>query len=314
MKKIFIIIIGALICFSGCKKDEQTVRIAHFPALTPSQLFVGVANGYFKEEGIKVEIFEMNSPDIVPAIMGKSVDIGFAVVPPLINARANEIRIKSIGGATFDSENVREHRIMLPIDSEIQSAQDLRGKKIAVITKTAGASDYLALVNYLKNNGIKEEEVEIVSVPFPDMIFALTSKSVDAAAAVEPFITMGALEKKTRTFDYYYPDQVINVGTFLAHEDFIDANPELIARISRVIDKATNFINNQEEEFRKLLPTLGEHGIKLKISKEVADSMSIMGFSNSLTPSSLDAIMDMMIDKNVLKTKINMEDLIYSKK
>ena len=259
MKKICILIIGVLVCFSSCKNKDQVVKIAYLPSLSASQLFVGIAKGYFEEEGIKVEISEIyNGPDIVTAIRGKSVDIGFAVTPPLIHARANGAKIKSIGGATYDGESVQEHRFMLPIDSKIESAQDLRGKKIAVVAE--GTSDYFGLLYYLKTNGIKKEEVEIISVPHTEMIFAITSKAVDAAAGIEPFITMGAVEKKTRTFYYYYPPQILEVGTFMAHEDFINANPELIAKISRVIDRATEFIHN-EEEFRKLLPTLDQHGI-----------------------------------------------------
>ena len=124
---------------------------------------------------------------------------------------------------------------------------------------------------------------------------------------------MGAVEKKTRTFDYYYPAQILEVGTFMAHEDYINANPELIAKISRVIDKATKLIQN-EEEFRKLLPTLDQHGIKFKMSKEVADSVRIMGFRNQLTPEGLEAVMDMLIKNNVLKERINVEKCIYSPK
>jgi len=315
MKKICIIIIGVLVCFLGCnKRDEQVVRIAYTPTLGPSQLYVGIAKGYFEEEGIKLEMsqFHGGAPDIVPAILGKSVDIGFPVVPSLIMARTNGVKIKSIGGCSFDSEHILEHRIMLPIDSEIKTAQDLRGKKIAVLAE--GTSDYFSLLNYLKTNGIKKEDVEIVSVPFTEMIFALTSKSVDAAASTEPFITMGALEKKTKTFDYFYPIQDIEIVTAVAHEDFINDNPEIIAKFSRAIDRATNFINNEQEEFRKLLPTLGEYGIKFKISKEVADSFTILGYKSSITPAGVEAVMDMMIENNVLKTKIDAEDIIYSPK
>ena len=125
---------------------------------------------------------------------------------------------------------------------------------------------------------------------------------------------MGAVEKKTKTFDFYYPDQPLVVGTFMAHEDFINANPELVARISRVINRATEFINNNEEEFRKLLPTLDQHGIQFKMSKEVADSVVMMGFRNSLTAAGTEAVMDMLINNNVLQTKFSVEKIIYSPK
>jgi len=314
MKNFIIIIVAVLICFTGCnKKDEQVVRIGYIPALTASQLYVGIAKGYFEEEGIKIELTEIpNGVDVVTAVRGKAVDIGFAIVAPLITSRINGAKIKSIGAATYDCKKIQSNRIILPIDSEIQSAQDLRGKRIAVVV--LGATDHFSLLNYLKINGIKEEEVEIVGVPFPEMIFAITSKAVDAAASIEPFITTGVLENKVRAFEHYYSYPPIEVVTALAHEDFINENPELIAKVARIIDRATDFINNEEDEFRKLIPTLGEHGIKFRISKEVADSMIIMGFRNSLTPAGVDAVMDMLIENNALKTRVNFEDIIYSSK
>lgn len=312
MKKVCILMIGVLACLSSCQNKEQVVKVGYLPILLSSQLYVGIVEGYFKEEGIKVEISEIsNGPDIVTALQSKSIDIGVAITPPLIRARANGVKIKSIGAATFDGESVQEHRLMLPVDSKIQSAQDLKGKKIAVVAE--GTSDYFSLLYYLKANGLKKEDVEIIAVPHAEMIFALSSKSVDAAAGAEPFITMGAVEKKTRTFDYYYPAYTLEVGTFMAHEDFINANPELIAKISRVIEKATALIHN-EKEFRKLLTTFDQHGIKFKMSKEVADSTKIMGFRNRLDPVSLEAVMNLMIENNVLKEKINVEDCIYSPK
>lgn len=310
MKKICIFLLGIIMCCTGCKNNEPVVKIGYSPILMSSQLYVGIVKNYFEEEGIKIEISEMYSgPDIVTAIQGKSIDIGVSIVPPMILARANGAKIKSIGAATFDGISIQEHRLMLPIDSKIQTAQDLKGKKIAVVAERT--SDYFCLLYYLEKNGIKKEEVEIISVPHPDMIFAITSKSIDAAAGVEPFITLGAMEGKIKIFDYYYPDEELAVGTFFAHEDFINANPELVAKIAKIIEKSTAFIQN-EREFRQLLPKFNEHGIKFSISNEVADSVSIMGFRNSLTKQDVEGVMNMLFENGVLKNKFNAEDCIYT--
>ena len=312
MKRLCVCLLGLAMCITGCKdsKQQAVVKIAYLPTLAASQLYVGIVKNYFEAEGIKVEISEIyNGPDIVTAVRSKSIDVGFGIVPPLILARANGAKIRSIGGATFDGASIQEHRFMLPVDSKIQTAWDLKGKRIAVVAE--GTSDYFGLIGYLEKHGIKKEDVEIISVPHPEMIFALTSKAVDAAACLEPFITMGAVEGKTRTFDYYYPDEEMAVGTFIAHEDFINANPELVAKIAKVIDKATAVINN-ESEFRKLLPTLNEHGVKFAMSKEVADSVRIMGFSSALSKQGLEAVMNMLYDNNVLKSKFDVEDCIYT--
>jgi hypothetical protein len=39
-----------------------------------------------------------------------------------------------------------------------------------------------------------------------------------------------------------------------------------------------------------------------------------MGFRNALTPAGLEAVMDMLIENNVLKERINVEECIYSPK
>jgi NitT/TauT family transport system substrate-binding protein len=311
MKNICACFLAISLFFSGCKHDEQqVVKIAYLPSLAASQLYVGIAKGYFEEEGIKVEISEIyNGPDIIAAVQSKTVDIGFGITPPLILARSNGAKIKSIGGATFDGISVQEHRLMLPIDSEIKSPQDLKGKKIAVVAE--GTSDYFGLIGYLEKNGIKKNEVEIISVPHPEMIFAISNKSVDAAAGIEPFITMGSVQGKTKTFDFYYPDQEMEVGTFIAHEDFISSNSDLVAKIIKVIEKSTIVINN-EKEFRALLPTLETHGIKFKITKEVADKVQIMGFRDKLTTSGTGAVMDMLFDNHILKNKFDVQECIYT--
>jgi ABC-type nitrate/sulfonate/bicarbonate transport system substrate-binding protein len=302
-------LIAISLLYSCNQKTQETITIGYLPSLAASPMYAAIAEGYFEDEGLKVDIQEVYSgPELINALQGKGVDIAFGIVPPLIMARSKDIKIQSICGASIDSKDIREHRIMLHPESEIKNAGDLKGKKIAVVAE--GTSDYFGLVQYLEKNGLTINDVGIIKTPHPDMIFAIASKSVDAACGIEPFITIGELQGKVKVFDYYYPDEPTEIGTYLATEDFIKNNQEIVSRFIKAIEKGIDFANNHEE-LRTLLPTLELHNIKFKISPEAAEKVTIMGFNKSLTESGVKNIMDQLIRFGDLKRPINVENCIY---
>lgn len=307
---ITIISVIVVSLFYSCNsKTEETITIGYLPSLAASPMYAAIAEGYFKEEGLQVNIQEVYSgPELINALQGKGVDIAFGIVPPLIMARSKDIKIQSICGASIDGANIQEHRIMLHPDSEIKTANDLKGKKIAIVAE--GTSDYFGLVQYLEKNGLTINDVEIIKTPHPDMIFAIASKSVDAACGIEPFITIGEIQGKVKVFDFYYPDEPTEIGTYLASEDFIENNKEIISRFNEAIEKGIDYANDHNK-LRTLLPTLEGHNIKFKISPEAANKVTIMGFNYSLTEIGVKNIMDQLIKFGDLNQPINVEDCIY---
>ncbi len=316
-KILMLVLFGVLLMqFPGCSEDSEkkssvmtTVRVGYLPSLAASSMYVAIAEGYFEEEGLNVEIYEMYSgPEIINALQGKSIDVAFGIVPPLVLARARGLPIKSLVGATVDSVSIREHRIMLPMDSLINEPGDLKGKRIAVVAQ--GTSDYFGLLQYLQKHNLSETNVEIIKIPHPEMIFALASKSVDAACGIEPFITMGELSGHIRVFDYYYPDTPTEIGTYLVHEDLLEHNLDVANRFRRAILKANGYVRD-EGKLRALLPTLEQHGIKFKISLEVAKTVRIMEFRDSLTASGVEEVMQQLISAEILRAPINVQQCIF---
>lgn len=302
----------------GCKREQptgerqpvarQTVRVGYLPSLAASPFYAAVANGYFDEEGLDVKFQEIFSgPELVNALQGKAIDVAFSIVPPMILARSKGLPITSIVGATIDSKDVREHRIMLQVGSPIKTAADLKGKKIAVVAQ--GTSDHFGLLQYLDKNGLKESDVEIIKTPHPEMIFAIASRAVDAACGIEPFITIGKLQGKVEVFDYYYPDEPTEIGTYLVHEDYLTANPDASARFAHAIRKGNAFCQDQAQ-LRRLLPTLEQYGIKFKMAEEAANAVTIMEFRDSLTEEGVTRVMNDLIAHGVLKEPIGVNACI----
>lgn len=309
---IAIIVVSVSLVLISRKPQQQTsttiVRVGYLPSLAASPMYAAIANGNFEAEGLNVKIQEVYSgPELINTLQAKAVDIAFGIVPPLVLSRSKGLPIKSIVGATIDSGEIREHRFMLPPDSDIKKGSDLKGKKIAVVAR--GTSDYFGLLQYLNKHGLSEGDVKIIKMPHPEMIFAVSSGSIDAACGIEPFITIGKLKGRIKVFDFYYPEEPIEIGTYLAHEDFINQSPEVVRRFRNAIKKGNKFCSNHEQ-LRQLLPKLENYGIKFKISSEVAQNLNIMEFHDSLTVSGVKKIMDQLLEHDILKQPIDIKECI----
>lgn len=315
-----------LLTFAGCDRgvDERSqtpkpavasqsktkVKVGYLPSLAASQLYIGIVKGYFAEEGLDVEILEIYSgPEIVNALQSKSVDVAFGIVPPLVMVRSKGIPIKSIAGATLDGKEIRDHRILLAKDSPISKPEDLRGKKIALVAEPT--SDGLGLLDYLEKNGVKRSDVQLIKTPHPEQVFAVVSKAVDAAASIEPFITIGLVDDKVKEFDFYYSDEPTEVGTYLVHEDLIKSKPELVAAFARAIAKATPLCQDHDA-LREILPTLPEKGIKFKVTPDVAQRLHIMGFRESLSEDGIRKVMEQLIHHGFMKEPIDVKSCIHT--
>jgi NitT/TauT family transport system substrate-binding protein len=71
----------------------------------------------------------------------------------------------------------------------VKTPADLKGRTIAVTGP--GVATYMNAVTLLEANGMTEKDVNIVNMPFPDMVSALGTKKIDAAEVVEPALSLG---------------------------------------------------------------------------------------------------------------------------
>src|SRR5438067_1012334 len=70
---------------------------------------------------------------------------------------------------------------------ELRAPADLRGRRVAMNTR--GASPEYLLTKVLDGAGLTLDDVDLVTIPFPDMPAALANGSVDAAIPAEPAAT-----------------------------------------------------------------------------------------------------------------------------
>jgi NitT/TauT family transport system substrate-binding protein len=185
-----------------------------------SSVYLAIERGYFAAEGIVTDVENFRTPtETAPGIATGQLDVGLqGVSPALFNLIARD------SGARVVSDNAYVHpareysqtylvaRKALWDGGQIRGPGDLRGRRVAL--GTPGGTHELLLERMLRLAGLTLADVDIVAVPFPDQLAALANGAVDAAIAVEPFITFGAAQgmlAEVMAAGEAYPNQEIAV-------------------------------------------------------------------------------------------------------
>jgi NitT/TauT family transport system substrate-binding protein len=185
------VLIGATVAATGCgssepqasSSDRHSVTIAISTAtLAPKEevavYSVGKAMGYFKREGLKVNIITTDgSTAAVQAVASGSADITPADAGSTLAAAAKGVPVEAVGGLV-------QHwpwRIAVPPSSTIHNAKDLKSKRIGVISLASGSAPYAKA--FVDAAGLSASDVSLVPVGVGAQAeSALTSGKVDALA------------------------------------------------------------------------------------------------------------------------------------
>ncbi len=199
---------------SSQAQTMKTVRVGTTNLSSDIGLFLAEKRGYFKDEGLKVELIPFDAGAKMVAPLGAGdLDAGAgAASAGLYNAVNRGLKLKMVAdkgtnivGYSYKALMVRKDLI----DSgAFKSLADLKGKKVAVIAN--GAADESVLNQALKKAGLKDEDIEKVFLPFPQHLTAFANKAIDASISAEPSITAMVRNNAAVRFvgvDDFYPVQ-----------------------------------------------------------------------------------------------------------
>jgi NitT/TauT family transport system substrate-binding protein len=175
-------------------------------------LFLAEQRGYFRDEGLKVEI-----------------DVGAgATSAGLYNAVNRGLKIKVVADKGTNSAEYGYKALMVRTDliesGKFKTLADLKGKKVAIIAK--GAADESVINQALLKAGLADNDIERVFLPFSQHMSAFVNKAIDAAISSEPGVSLMTKEKAAVRFsglDAFYPVQQTAVllmnGRFFADKE-----------------------------------------------------------------------------------------------
>jgi NitT/TauT family transport system substrate-binding protein len=195
-------------------QEMKTVKVGTTNLSSDIGLFLAEKRGYFKEEGVKVELipFDSGAKMVAPLGAGDLDASAGAASAGLYNAVNRGLKLKmvadkgtNIAGYSYKALMVRKDLI----DSGgFKSLADLKGKKVAIIAN--GAADESVINQALKKAGLKDDDIEKVFLPFPQHLTAFANKAIDAAISAEPGVTAMVRNSAAVRFvgiDDFYPVQ-----------------------------------------------------------------------------------------------------------
>jgi NitT/TauT family transport system substrate-binding protein len=208
-------------------------------------LYYGKEKGFFLEQGIDLEIEYLHGgPELVRAVQEEKIQVGTIGLPPFSKAFAEGLPAKIVGSAIM-----RQLNYYVVARPEIQTMTDLKGKKIGILS--FGSCDEYFIRRMLKMEGVNPNtEIELVSLGnrFGDLN-CFTAGQIDAGFIGEPKVTqgehLGLFKVLARVGDYFPKYQW---GVIFARNDFIEKQPELLARILEGFRNACRYIQENPEE------------------------------------------------------------------
>jgi NitT/TauT family transport system substrate-binding protein len=231
------------------RPELRTLKVGALPIADLKQLFVADAKGFFRQEGLEVDIthFEGGAA-IVPAVESGSVDLGWSNSASMLQARARGLDFRFFAGGVYQGPGHWTSALMVPESSPLRSAAQLQGRTVAL--NTLANINELVLRAYLDRAGIEPEAAKPLEVPFPDQPVALDAGRVDAALPSEPFVT-AARRSGARVLDAR-PFAAIGkrpfVAAFFAKTDWLREHPNTVAAFRRAVGKATRYWDGHPQE------------------------------------------------------------------
>ena len=208
-------------------------------------LYYGKEKGFFLEQGIDLEIeYFHGGPELVRAVQEVKIQVGTIGLPPFSKAFAEGLPAKIVGSAIM-----RQLNYYVVARPEIQTMTDLKGKKIGILS--FGSCDEYFIRRMLKMEGVNPNtEIELVSLGdcYGDLN-CFTTGQIDAGFIGEPKVTqgehLGLFKVLARVGDYFPKYQW---GVIFARNDFIEKQPELLARLLVGFRKTCRYIQENPEE------------------------------------------------------------------
>ena len=252
---ILLLSLSAIIIFKPKNNDNlkkiKVAEVAHSVFYTPQ--YVAHALGYFKDEGLDVEIILTAGADAVAAsVLSGDVNIGFCGSEATIyiyNNGEKDYLVNFAGLTKKDGSFIVSRK---KIDNF--KLTDLKGKYI-IGGRKAGMPE-MTLEWILKENGINLKDVTIdTSIAFPAMSGSFIGGTGDFVSLFEP----NALKIEEQGYGYV----VASLGelggevpytVYNARKSYIENNMDVITSFSNAIQKSLDFTHSHSaEEIAKII-------------------------------------------------------------
>jgi len=279
------------------------------PVESAGEAYYAQQLGSFTKAGLDVTLTQLgNTPSIVAAVVGGSLDIGYTTIDSVASIHAHGVPLVVIAPATdyIDPLTTKTAGIIVRSDSPIRNAKDLTGKTIAVpALHSLGTT---AASAWIDQNGGDSSTVKYVEIPFPAEPAALATSRVDAIFEVEPFFGSAAKDNRVLVAGYNAIAKRFMLNLWITTPAWANAHPDLVSRFVSVIHETAVWANGHHDQSAPLLSAF------TKIPVETITAMVRSHYAEELTAQLMQPGIDASAKYNSFATFPASELLLPAKK
>lgn len=316
---LIVILLVTMFTVTGCKKDDTMTKITvmevtHSVFYAPQ--YIAVAEGFFAEEGLEVELVDGKGADkVMASLLSNQVEIGF-MGPEASVYVYNQGKDDYV--VNFAQLTQRDGSFIVSRTAEPNfTLENLKGKEILGGRK--GGMPHMVLEYVLKQKGvIPGQDVDVrTDIQFAVMAGAFTGGEGDYTTLFEPTATMVEQEGKGYV--------VMSVGeesgyipytAYSATKSYIEKNPDVIQGVTNAIYKGMLWVESHtaEEVAKSLQPYFVDTDIEtLAAVVERYRSIGAWAPNPVLTEEGLDKLQAVMSEAGELEKKVPYADIVTTK-
>lgn len=180
-------------------------------------------------------------PQLLHALDGDEIDFGTTGEVPPIFAQAQGNALVYVG---FEPPAPQSVAMVVPQDSPIRSAADLRGKRIAL---NKGSNVHYLLLQMLDEQGLTLNDVRIVYAPPKYPLLATDLQAVDAWMMWDPLLSDAQRSGELRVIADG-TQRVLNQQFYLARREFAERSGDLLQPLMQALQHTGRYIAAQPRE------------------------------------------------------------------
>ena len=327
MKKLLISLLIALLIvipLGGCgEKEEAPIGMAVEFMDHAACAYIAKDKGWFEEEGLKLTTYEsyVTGMALAAALARGDIEVAYICLVPAINAYANAgVPIKVVAGT-------HKYGYGLVVNPDkIKTVKDLEKPDIRIGCVREGGAVDVILHKTIDKYHLDENKIlnNIRRMNPPKQVLAIRMRQLDAAFLPEQWATMAeefGFKMLLMTQDVWSEMQG---SVLLVKENLIRDRPEIVRKLVKVSQKATDWANHHPDEAaevmaRQLQATGGkifpakatEVAVKLEITPEVLlRSMARLEYTTAIDPQVVQETIDYIAELGYIKQGLRAEDIL----
>ena len=263
-KILILCIVTIFIISCGNSKNKEKIKIVldWVPNTNHTGLYVAKEQGYFKEEGLDVEIVQPPEGSTTALIGAGGAQFGISFQDTLAKSLAKENPVPVTAVAAIIQHNTSG--IISLKEKGIDSPKKLEGKKYATWEDNV---EQAILKKLVTDDGGDFAKVKLIPYTITDVVTGLKT-DVDAVWVYYAWDGIATEKAGLKTnflkirdygaeLDYYSP-------VIIANNDYLKKNPEIVKKVLKAVKKGYEYaIKNPEEAAKMLVKNAPELDINL---------------------------------------------------